>query len=1155
MNIKKIAEILVIAGMLAGTIGPVASAELESGFQNPPESAKPQTWWHWLGGNISKEGITADLEAMKRVGVGGAHIFSLKAPLDPGPIQFMSAEWFDLVTHATKEAERLGIELGMHNAPHCAGSGGPWIKPEDSMQMLVWSETRIKGVAHFDRVLAMPRANQNYYRDVAVLAFPTPGAERLSMAEAGAKITCVSAAEPMDASQLMSATGSQILILPTPKPGQQHTLDIEFPAPYTARSLTLAVSASGHLVRGEILASEDGSTFKTVAPLEICGPCDAVNFEPVSARFFRVKLGGGWLPLRGLELSGAERIEGMASKALFTHDQPHFKNLKTFGIESAVRRDRILDLSTQLDKEGKLSWDVPEGEWTILRVGHTTTGASNHTAGGLECDKLSRRGAEAHFAGYLANLLEKTRANGAKGITAITIDSWEIGSQNWTPEMRAEFQKRMGYDLLAYLPVLTGRPVESAETSERFLWDFRRTVADLLAENYTGRMAELAHQNGLQLSIEGYTGPFDSLAYAGNADIPMGEFWATTPREFPRWHWVKQMASAGHTYGKPIVAAESFTSNPGKWLNHPFRLKPLGDEIFTSGINRLVMHIFVHQPWLDRKPGLSQEYGIHFERTNTWWEQSRAWLTYLARCQYLLQQGKFVADFACLMPERTSDSYYWSPTPMHIQGLPSGYDYDALSPELLLRAKVVGGAVTLPSGMSYRVLVLPHAPRMRLAQLRKIRQLVEDGAIVYGPPPVSTPSLADGPEGDAEVRHLVGELWGDCDGVQIVEHRLGKGRVVWGAPVMELLWIPKDFSVLGTGGGDSNPVRFIHRRLDGKDVYFLVNTQSEAATFQCDFRVTGKRPELWHPDSGRIERVGIYQSDGGQTRVPIRLEPYGSVFVVFSDAKPVTDPVVSIRRDGTELVCPAKQKVISMEFRNTLDALTLSAQEDGYRLETTEPGQYELQSASGKKLSATVGELPEPVKLEGAWEVSFPKGGGAPEQVKFPKLISWPMHPDDGVKHFSGTATYRRAVKIPAQLLASGQRLYLDLGRVEVMAEVKLNGKDLGIVWKPPYRVDITEVAREGSNDLEVRVVNLWVNRLIGDERLPEDSERFGAKAWNAPAVKTWPQWLLEGKPSPTGRVTFSAWKHWKAEDPLLPSGLLGPVRLLPASVTTFTSK
>jgi len=585
------------------------------------------------------------------------------------------------------------------------------------------------------------------------------------------------------------------------------------------------------------------------------------------------------------------------------------------------------------------------------------------------------------------------------------------------------------------------------------------------------------------------------------------------------------------------VGAEAFTSRPpaGRWLNHPFRLKPLGDQMFAAGVNRFVFHRFAMQPWLNRFPGMTMgPYGIEFDRTVTWWEQSRAYLTYLARCQHMLQQGRFIADIGYLSSEKVPNDFHEPSTLM--PEAPPGYDYDVIPAELLARAEVRDGRVVLPSGMTYRVLVLPSAATMRVAQFRKIKELVEAGATVVGPPPASSPSLAESGAGAAEVRRMAGALWGYCDGTDITEHRAGKGRAVWGKPLVNVLneaGAQPDFSSLGVETGKQ--IRYIHRVVGGKDVYFVASAENQAATFLCSFRVTGRRPELWWPDSGRIEKPAAYERQSTHTRIPIRLDPYGSVFVVFGEDEG-TDPIVAIERDGADVSGLGAPAVVALRGKmEGFEVSELGPKE--YRLEASRPGTYRVKTANGAEHSATV-SLPGAVEVTGPWEVRFPKGWKAPERSTLDRLISWTAHPDDGVKYFSGTATYKRVLTIPAAMFGEGRTIHLDLGRVEVIAEVKLNGRELGTLWKPPFRVEITNAAHPGDNDLEIRVVNLWPNRLIGDEHLPADAE------WEYRTLKAWPQWLLEGRNSPTGRVTFAPRRHWTRDDPLLESGLLGPVRL-----------
>jgi hypothetical protein len=1135
----RLAPILALAVCLLGQ-----GLDLETGFRRPPEAAKPWTYWFWMNGNLTREGITADLEAMHRVGIGGVLIMDVEVWSPKGPAGFMTTKWREMFQHMLREAGRLGIEVSMNNDAGWCGSAGPWITPELSMQMVVWSEHHVTGPRRWDAVLGRPKATQGFYRDAAVVAFPTPPAERPRMALAEPQFSYGTERHPIAGAKFIDGNAGTTVELPFPAAGSSQILDISFSKPFAAESLTVALDAYHATMTGDLAVSDDGTTFRPVRPFTFAWPVSSVNFDRIAARYFRLAFRfqspfpSSAIAIGDIQLSPARRIEGIPAKAAFV-DESSF--LAGTGAppspQMAIDRTRIRDLTSRMDHDGRIRWDVPHGEWTVLRFGHTSTGKVNYTAPveglGLECDRLSRQAVDTHFAGFIARLVEQQRAVGGNALRHAHIDSWESGSQNWTPQMPEEFRKLRGYGPLAYLPVLTGRAVGSDDISERFLWDLRRTVADLLLHNYAERFRELSLEHGLKLSIEGYgNGPLDDLPYAGLADIPMGEFWTG---EGP-WWVTKQMASAAHTYGRPVLAEEAFTAHSfaSKWTNAPSALKALGDRMFTQGVNRMVFHRYAMQPWLDLKPGMTMgPYGIHFERTNTWWEQSRAWLTYLARCQFLLQQGTFVADIGYLDLKRLPNDHI-DPASSNLAP-PAGYDFDAISNQLLMRdASVSGGRVTLPSGMSYRVLVLPLSTTMSVAHLRKIRQLVEDGAVVVGPPPARSPGLSGYPGNDAEVRRLASELWGPIDGASLTERRVGKGKLVWGQPlktVMAEAGVPPDFACDGAETGGR--IRYLHRVAGGKDIYFVASGANQAAAFLCSFRVTGKRPQLWHPDTGAIESVAVYEQTASETRIPIRLDPSGSVFVVFDGQLPASPArLASVTRDGVEVsglrAFPASDR----------DFPRVQVNGTGYSLETAAAGRYLLRSATGKAVALDLAPMPAPREIPGPWQVNFPDGWGAPPQVTLDRLISWPSHDDEGVRHFSGTASYRRQIDIPGAMLRPGLRLYLDLGRVEVIAEVSLNGHDLGICWKPPFRVNITEAAREGANDLQIKVTNLWPNRMIGDLSLPPDVERNGTR------LKSWPQWLLEGRKSPSGRLTFTTWQPWSKGDPLLESGLLGPVAL-----------
>ncbi|MBN1588294.1 MAG: hypothetical protein JW888_02140, partial [Pirellulales bacterium] len=646
---------LVILVTVASAFGVSACAQqnLHAGFQSPPEEARPWVYWFWMNGNLTKEGITADLEAMRRVGIGGTLIMSVSTGIPPGKVDFLSPEWRELFAFAAREADRLGLQIIMNNDDGWTGSGGPWNTVENSMQVLTSREFRVRGPKKLDEVLPRPPAKLDYYRDIAVLAIPTPSAGDASIKDLRAKTAA----------------------------------------------------------------------------------------------------------------SRKDRIEPSLGEPAI----------------ASVPREKVLDLSSKLDADGRLRWDVPKGNWTLLRLGHTTNGKKNHPCSpqgvGLECDKLSKEAMDAHFKGLLAKLIADVGPLAGKSLIGTHVDSWEVGCQNWTPKLREEFTARRGYDPTPYLATLVGHVVESPEVSERFLWDYRKTLAEMMADNYFGHLRELVKKHGMVMSVEAYgSGNFDNFQCASRTDIPMAEFWVDWPRYNKTGKWA---ASAGHTKGCRIIAAESFTATDhcGKWQNHPYRLKMLGDLMYTSGVNRFVFHRYAMQPWMDRWPGMTfGKWGTCIERTLTWFEPGRAWFKYLARCQYLLQQGQFVADLCCFhgesAPNRVLDRGELRPA------LPNGYDYDGCNDEVIMRMAVKDGRITLPSGMSYRVLVLSESRFMTPELLGKVRDLVAEGAHVVGPRPEKSPSLANYPECDKQVERLANELWGDTS--KPGEKATGKGKVYWG---------------------------------------------------------------------------------------------------------------------------------------------------------------------------------------------------------------------------------------------------------------------------------------------------------------------------------------------------------------------------------------
>jgi hypothetical protein len=1006
---------------LAGMVP--AENDLAKDFANPPASARPWVFWFWQCGNITKEGLTADLEAMNRAGVGGVLIMEVQyINPPPGPVGFISDEWRDLFKHMVSEADRLGIEVNMNNGAGWCGSGGPWVPLDKAMQRITTSEKQIVGGKKFEGELPKPPAKEDYYRDIAVLAFPTP-------------------------------------------------VDASNPA-YRIRQL-------------------DVKLMMNHVPLEAAPDS---NIPP----------------------------------------------------ESVISKSGMIDLTSKMDANGKLSWDPPalpgspSGEWTVMRFGHTFTGMKTrpiHPSGkGPECDKLSKEGIEVHYANMIGKLAKDAKPFVGKVFTSTHIDSWESGGQDWTPKMREEFEKRRGYNIIPFLPVLAGRILDNPETSERFLRDVRQTVSELVAENYVGHLRTLAAKDGLRLSMEAYSAPANDLDMAEYIDDPICEFW--WPKSTDLYWSVKSMSSVAHVNGRQIVGAEAFTADDSeRWRAHPALLKALGDRAFCGGVNRFIIHRYAMQPWVqDRRPGMSMgPWGLHYERTQTWWEDSKAWHQYLARCQHLLRQGNFVADVLSLQSEEPMQRF----KTMEL----TGYDYDGIGPQAFLKnVTVKGGILEVPSGMKYRLLVLPGDEAMTPRMLAKIKELVESGATVVGKPPAKAPGLSGYPQSDARIKELVEELWGADSAT---DRKVGKGRVLTGKTPTEVLadmGVKPDFTA-------SRPIHYTHRATDDMDIYFVASSEEQSADVVCTFRVSGRKPEVWFPDTGRMEPVSVFEEVDGCTRIPLRFEPAGSMFVLFRKGSvKAAEHILSVKHDGQELIGFAKTQLARVDAAGD-PAFDLVSHE------ISRNGNYEIKTADGKVRQVEVTGLPGPIEINGPWELGFAPGWGAPDRVVLENLSSWSEHSDAGVKYFSGAGTYRKRFTLPIEdgppkveggTSGKSKRgnlkslIHLDLGKVAVMAEVKLNGKDLGVLWKPPYRVDITDAVKTGENALEIKVVNLWINRMIGDELLPEDSERD-----DTGMLLKWPQWLEEGKPNPTGRFTFTSWRLWKQNEPLQESGLLGPVQVL----------
>ena len=1067
--------------------------DLAAGFHTPPDSAKPWAYWWWLNGNVTKEGITKDLEEMKRQGINGVLVFHAgegKTPVGP---QFLSPEWHELFRHALREASRLGMEV---SANLCDGwdSGGPWITQDEANKKLVYSELQVDGPNKLAQGLPAPPTLDDYYHDVAVIAVPEKPGRPLTPASMTASSTLEGYVgewnfHPLDAVDGDAQTyWSSANVAPTPdKPAW---LELKYNEPFAATGLYLAPGPQSGPRECELQASEDGKTFKAVTRFSLeKGKSKRVSFAETRAADFRIQIPSAY---------GAP-VEIAEATLLRRGDEPQLrKGIKWWWFKSAnrsfwdyprqgpsaleeeyaedgasdVRLSQVQDITRHMDSSGRIAWDVPPGRWTILRFGYTLEGQhiraqSAGGRGGYEADMLGSAGIEKQFKNTAEPMIADAEATGTKVLKTFHIDSYELGADvlgqqpTWSQEFRKEFERRRGYDPLPYLPAMSRRIVDSREVTDRFLWDVRQTVGDLMAEKFWARFAELAHARGV--GVQGETGygtyPYphiDGLRCAGLMDVPMGEFWVGTDvmSQFNPWgNVIRSVSAAAHVYGHPIVQAESFTAWT-HWKESPAILKPVGDAAFVDGLNRMVFHQYTHQPQLDMKPGWQYFAGTHFDRNVTWWEQASAFFQYLARCQYLLQRGKFVADALYFQGEGVTK---FVPSREYVRpALPKGYDFDAINADALLhRLSVREGRLGLPGGMSYRVLVLPEDGIMSQEVLSKIQELVKEGATVVGRKPQHAPGMKGYPHADAELRKLADSVWGDCDGVKVKERKLGNGHIVCGRTMQEALSVAPDFEYKADDKNTS--LDFIHRRIGDDEIYFVTNRQERAAQAECTFRVGGKLPELWDPVTGETRPARAFTQSRGGTTLPLEFAPYGSMFVVFRQA-------------------------IGENVKGT--------------------------TARNFPVYSNVQEL------AGPWQVSFDPQWGGPAKAEFRNLISWALRPEPGIKFYSGKATYRKTFDLPLAMRGATGRMALDLGELKDVAQVRLNGKDLGVLWTRPFRVEITEAAKPTGNVLEIDIVNLWTNRVIGDAALP-----------------------------PEHRLTKTN-IEFKKDDPLLESGLLGPVEL-----------
>jgi len=975
--------------------------KIKKSFANPPDSVRPGVYWYFMDGNLSREQMTADLESMKKAGNGNVIFLEVNVGVPRGKVDFLSTEWQELFTHALKESKRLGITFTMGVGPGWTGSGGPWVKAEESMRHLVSSLVEVNGENNeiiklpipdpcppfFGESNLTPELKEKwkaYYQDVAVLAFPTlKGKEKI---------------EDIDEKALYVR------------------------APYTSMP----------------------------------------GVKP-------------FLP------------------------EPFFE--KEITSSCAIDQNKIINVTSYLKSDGTLEWSVPEGKWTIMRFGMRNNGAVTRPAPypgiGFECDKFDTTAFKNHFDAFIGKLFSVSnfkRASKEGGLFRLHMDSWEMGAQNWSDNFREEFKNRKGYDLLPFLPVYAGQIVGSEEISERFLWDMRVTAQELILENHAEYIKKLGQQYGLGLSIEPYDmTPCADLDLGAVADVPSCEFWLKGYGFNSSFSCI-EATSIAHVKGKPIVAAEAFTADSREgYAAYPGFLKNQGDWAFAAGINQFIYHTFVHKALGEHlRPGMTMgPYGVHWDRGQTWWSMVSDYHKYISRCSFVLQQGQTVADILYLTPEGAP--HVFRPPHSAMEGndtIPDRkeYNFDGCSPQMLSEASVKNHKIVFPGGASYQLLVMPIQKTMTPNLLAKIEELISTGANVIGIPPSKSPSLINYPKCDTEIKKNAEKIWGKTLSLkEITIQNYGKGKIYWGGDLSHssdnelypgyeaVASILKEMGVAEDFKSSNGKIRYTHKKLKDGDIYFIANRTSDTFQTNCNFRVTEGSIELWDPLTGEIREISQYKREKNHTIVPINFNAFQSYFIVFDK----------------------NRKTPQSKSNSNFDKLVPLQQ------------------------------------IEGEWNVSFDPSWGGPEEAVFPSLSDWSKNEDEGIKYYSGTAIYRKKFNFNSNL--NERKFYLHLGEVKNIARVKLNGKDLGVIWTAPWQVEITNALVEGANHLEIEVANLWINRLIGDEHFPDDGIKNGK----------WPEWLVNKTPRPTKRFTFSTYKFYTKDSPLVKSGLLGPVQLL----------
>lgn len=1030
-------------------IAPVRPTPALAAFRNPPRSAAPSTFWYWVSDDISKEGLTKDLEVMSSIGIGEAYIGNVDTnPDHRGSLSTLSPEWWDTLHHAMEEGSRLGVTMGMFNSPGWSQSGGPWVKPEQSMRNLTVQEYRVNGNGDVPSQLV---ASTPDFQSVRLLAFPEkPGQKNLLH---GSRITQDGRAMPGLTDGDFGTT--EVVTVPSGDIDARAHIELKLPQSSTVRTLQVYPGPDAFFAEMDLQVPDQAGGWRSTKSFTVDRrvtrvQLGAMNHGPVTIRIpasvsdrFRLEIRRGQddqpIRLAEIALREAPLIERYVEKQLGKMWQTPEPNYDAYLWPSegagddpqfALAAGSIIDLTDKLHPDGSLVWDVPAGSWRLAWFGMVPTGAANGpstpVATGLEVDKMNAVHLASHFENYVGRARSALSPQAKANFKLVIADSYEQGAQNWTDDMASRFIARYGYDPIPFLPTLTGTIIDSTDASDRFLWDLRRLVADLVSTEYVGALSKLSNDAGMQLWLENYGHwgfPGEFLQYGGQSDQVGAEFWVNP--EYRGDIEIPAAVSASRVYDKPRASAEAFTNDGSadNWSLAPWSLKRLGDKATSLGINHFVLHVNIHQP-RDKQPGVNSWFGTEFNRNNTWYPEAKPWIDYLRRTHGLLQAGVPRAEVLYFIGEDTPKM-----AGLAIPEPPAGVAFDYVNAEALVGSVTVSdGRWVLDNGTSYAILAMPPLEAMTPQLLEALSDKIASGGQVFGSAPTRSPSLSGGAAADIQVRNLAARMWGDCgkDGQGSVAY--GRGRIHCAGTLGDIL--SSQGVTPQISGIDHGKVRWTQVSTEGEDVFFIANQTDQPIVIEPVLKTSYDELQIWDPVSEDRRSVAARSEGGALAASPVRLAPFQSVFLVASmdtsPALPSYDPT-------------PQHKLLSDLSRD--------------------------------------------------WKVSFDPAWGGPGEIAFPDLVDWTRHSESGVKYYSGRATYLKNVTLDQPV--KGGAVWLDLGHVRDMAVVTVNGQRIGTVWTAPWRIDVSRALRSGENSIKVEIINTWANRIIGDLKAREDAPRY----------------------------------------------------------------